>query len=177
MTDFWERKKQELQQEGKLPMPRPEPVRASDVPWWAEGTQLHQPQQNAPQNPAQGVLELPGIVDGHDVSQAQHLKSESSCPMCGAGGRGKERLPGIMKPSATSAARCGSCGYVEGRGINTDGVISSIAISGVETKSIRQTADGGSRQNSTHMGASAADMAFNESILRQSESGKVLIGR
>lgn len=175
MTDFWERKKQELQQEGKLPMPRPEPVRASEGPWWAEGTQLHQPQQIEPQRPAQG--HIAGTVDGHDVSKAAHLKAESYCPMCGAGGPGKETLPGIMKPNATAAARCGSCGYVEGRGINTDGVISSISVSGVETKSIRQTADGGSRQNSTHMGASAADMAYNEAILRQSESGRVLIGR
>lgn len=179
MSDFWSRKKEELQREGKLPMPRPGPVKALEGPWWAEGSSLLQTRNRAPENPLQGELELPGVVDGHDVSKAAHIKAQSVCPSCGAGGPASDpKLTGLMKATPSTAAQCGSCGYVEGRKINDDGIMSGILNpSSVRTLNVKQTGDGGTNKNSTHLGATAADIAYNLAILRQSEDGKVIIGR
>lgn len=173
-NDFWQRKKEELQQKGELPMPRPGPVRASE-PWWADGTSLLQTRARGPENPLQGQLELPGTVDGHDVSRAMHLKASSECPMCYAGRPG-DKKPGLMRPLPSSVARCMSCGYAEGRQLNDPDMLSSAVVSDVATLNVKQTPDGGSRKNSTHLGATGADIAYNNAVLEQSLTGKVTIG-
>jgi hypothetical protein len=173
--DFWERKRQELIQKGELPQARPEPISG---PWWQYPGNHTGQQQKTPQNGSQGRTEgtvRDGIVDGHDVSKAMHLKSSSVCPMCHSGGEGDKR-PGLMKPSASAATRCLSCGYVEGRCINEDNLMTGITVRDVPTLKVKQTADGGSRKDSTHLGASVADILYNNAILERSLEGRTTIG-
>jgi hypothetical protein len=95
---FWERKVAAKRAEEQPASTMPS-ARSSDPPWWAQGTRLVPATQVA----GQGVLELPGIVDGHDVSKAQHLKKSGFCPDCGSGN--------YMTPPGSKMTRCFDCGY------------------------------------------------------------------
>ena len=171
MSDFWTRKKEELQAKGELPSPRrSEPISG---PWWADGTSLLQQRQNEPQNQPEsrpGASESrPGTVDGHDVSKASHLKASSECPRC--------QSNDFMKVSSSTAPRCFSCGYVGGRQLNDENLMTGIIDpSSVATLKVRQTADGGSSRDARHMGGSVADIAHNNAILEQSSQGKANVG-
>lgn len=167
MSDFWSRKKQELQDSGELPSPRrSEPVSG---PWWADGTTLLQQRQNAAERQPEGRIEPSDGLDGHDVSKASHLRASSNCPRCGK--------TDFMKVSASVAPRCFSCGYVEGRQLNDENLMSGIVDpSTVNTLKVKQTADGGGSRDSRHMGGSVAEIAHNNALLEQSAQGKANIG-
>lgn len=82
-----------------------------------------------------------------------------------------------MKPSASAATRCFSCGYVDGRQLNDPDLMSGIVNpSSVQTLHVRQTADGGDirtgGRDRRHMGGSAADIAYNNSLLEKSAQGR-----
>lgn len=182
MVDFWTLKKQQLQEKGELPSARPEPV--SNGPWWQSGSYPSQ-QENGPQRGLQSHTEASegqrsddGKIDGHDVSKAMHVKSSSACPMCQAGGPGKEKLPGMMKATSSSASRCMSCGHVDGRTLNDVALLSGARVpeNVAQSVRIRQTDDGGARTDSTHMGGSVADIMHNQAILERSHEGKTTIG-
>lgn len=105
MADFWEKKREQLQQQGKLPQPRQEPVR--NGPWWDEsGNITRQRVDNQPQENYDSREE-----PRHDFSKATHLQSKvGNCPNCGSGD--------YVKSSPTIAARCWNCGYIDGRQVN-----------------------------------------------------------
>lgn len=108
-TDFWAKRREQLQQQNPQPQPRQEPVR--NAPWWDDtGTITQQGIDKQQQDPYTVTTGQPQ-QDEHDYSKATHLKSRAgSCPNCGSGN--------YVKPSATIATRCFDCGYVEGRQVN-----------------------------------------------------------
>lgn len=167
MSDFWSRKKEELQAKGELPpSKRSEPVSG---PWWSEGTTLLQQRQNEAQSQPESRTGPSDGLDGHDVSKAAHLRASSNCPRC--------NKTDFMKVSAATAPRCFSCGYVEGRQLNDENLMSGIVDpSSVNTLKVRQTSDGGGARDARHMGGSAADIAYNNAILERSAQGKAQIG-
>ena len=160
MTDFWERKRQELQKEGKLPQPRPEPVRAPGQPWWAEGSTLVPQPPQASQDASPGRAEG---TEGRDFSRAMHLRSkEGSCPMCSSSE--------FMRPSATAAARCFACGYVQGREVN-DLAVFSVASPDAATIRVRQV----EAAHGYKPGNSVADINAANAALESSAIGKARI--
>jgi hypothetical protein len=115
MSDFWERQRAKVAAQNPPPSP---PV--SDVPWWAQGTNLvphaRQPENAAPAQP-QGQADT-NRIDGHDISRAEFLRGKAEeCPQCpvnpDTGIRGN-----MFKTSSSAAWRCFDCGYVDGREIH-----------------------------------------------------------
>ena len=174
--DFWQLKKQELIEKGELPSARPEPV--PNGPWW-QGSTYHGNQTEGPQRGLQSRTEgtvqpgTDGKVDGHDVSKAMHVKASSACPMCSAGGPGREKLPGMMKATSSSAPRCMSCGHVDGRQLNDVALLSGSRVpeSVAQSVRIKQTDDGGAKADSTHMGGSVSQINHNNAVLERSALG------
>lgn len=158
MTDFWQKKREQLQQQGKLPQPRQEPVR--NGPWWDEtGNITRQPIDNQPQQQYDSNQE-----PQHDFSKATHLQSKAgSCPNCGSGD--------YVKPSATVAARCWNCGYIDGRQVND--LDTFVALQDAKTIQVKQTASAhGIKLGST---PDKNQMALLNAQLEASANGKVLI--
>jgi len=94
MSNFWERKREELQREGVIPAPKPSVV-SRDGPWWADpGNHKTAPVQEAqrPLQPREG--------------ESRQLL----CPHC--------HSDNYMKPSSSVSARCFDCGYTSGRQLN-----------------------------------------------------------
>lgn len=153
--DFWELKRQQLQQQGKLPQPRQEPVKYKGA-WWAEETEtetlVHGPTRE------QQVIQ----DSNHDFSKAQHLRSNAgNCPNCGSGN--------YVSPSASSANRCFDCGYIAGREVNNLDTFSVAA--DVRTVQVRQA----SSTQGLRIGTSAAEINAANARLIQSEHGKAKI--
>jgi hypothetical protein len=91
MPDFWTRKKEELQEQGVIPVPRPQPD--FHGPWWQVAPEARQAAQQ-PQGPSQPPTGASG----------------TQCPHCSSGN--------YMKPSPSISARCFDCGYTAGRQLN-----------------------------------------------------------
>jgi len=160
MVDFWEKKRQELQREGKLPQARPEPVRTASGPWWAEGSTLVPSQPQVPQSASQPHTEG---TEGRDFSKAMHLRSkEGNCPMCGS--------TEFMKPNAMAATRCFACGYVQGREVN-DLAVFSVASPDATTVKVRQIESA----HGVRTGHSAAEINLANASLESSAQGKASI--
>lgn len=111
MSDFWEKKRQELNIQPKPPV-------QSSGPWWSRGTNMvpQQPtvSQNGLQNyPGSPQLSDPNRIDGHDVSKAEILRGRAEeCPYCPR--NPKTGIRGNMyRPSPSMAMRCFDCGYME----------------------------------------------------------------
>lgn len=156
MSTFWERRKAEQVQH----QPYNGPVNPSDQPWWAKGTVLlpqpgyaEQEPQDASQSVQpqqyQGHVPQPGedgyvayrlkqkATDAQNFTKAASLRNSDWCPDCGSGN--------FMKPTPSSATRCFSCGYVEGRSIHEFGApLSAISDSGA-TQHARQISSQGFR--------------------------------
>jgi len=124
VSDFWTRKKEELQQDGTLPTPRPS-VMATDRPWWAEGTKILPEDRNTPQRPSEPRT---GRTD------------EAACPHCRSGN--------YMKPSSSISARCFDCGYTSGRQLN-ELELPGIASPEAATLKVKQIQSGGHFGRST----------------------------
>src|SRR5882724_4734662 len=105
MSDFWSRKRDELQARGELPPPQRSELVSG--PWWSDGTTLLQQSQITAPESSEPRTEPSDGLDGHDVSKAAHLRASSNCPRC--------NKTDFMKVSSSVAPRCFSCGYVEGR--------------------------------------------------------------
>ena|ERR1700728_2284425 len=156
---FWERKKQQLQQEGKLPAPR-QPV-TSHGAWWQDEQPVPKQNDNPMQSPLHAVS-----ADGHDFSKATHLSSKAgNCPNCGSGD--------YVKASASTAARCWACGYIDGRQVND---LDTLPISAdVRTVAVRQTADGGSAKSRIRISRNPAELARASMELEQSFIGRARV--
>lgn len=115
MSDFWTKKREELQQKGELPKPAL-PPRQSSAPWWAEGTRILPEQRSVPQ----------------EASQSRTRPTGPFCPFC--------QSENYMKPSSSMAARCFDCGHVEGRTLNEPNLpgISSPDAATLKVKQIQQ---------------------------------------
>lgn len=97
---FWARKVAEKRLAANHGVIPPDaPARPSGQPWWAQGSRLVPATQIA----GQGVLDLPGIVEGHDVSKARHLSNSGNCPDCGSGN--------YMTMTGSKMSRCFDCGW------------------------------------------------------------------
>jgi hypothetical protein len=121
MSDFWTRKREELQKEGVIPTPR-QPVTQSDGPWWQAPRQPTQEQPNVSQRPSQGRTEVHG----------------QPCPNCGSGN--------YWAPETSTANRCFDCGYVHGRQLNEPNLpgIATTDAPRVKTKQLEQSGHFGS---------------------------------
>jgi len=150
MPDFWARKKQELQKEGKLPVPRPS-VMASDGPWWQDPRETTRQAPKEPQGPSQGRAQAPRPGEYGQVS----------CPHCRSGN--------YSKPSPSTASRCFECGYVDGRQLNEPN-LPGIAVTDAPSVKTRQLSSQG------HFGRSAAEIAENNAVLEQSAQGRAKLG-
>ncbi len=91
MSDFWSRKKEELQEQGVIPSPKPQPH--FHGPWWQVAPVVRLDEKQ-PQGPP----------------QSHARPSGPACPHCHSGN--------YAKPSSSIAARCFDCGYTEGRQLN-----------------------------------------------------------
>lgn len=160
-SDFWSKKRLQLQQQGKLPQPRQEPVKTSG-PWWAD-----EPTQ--PATKESGMVT--GVVEGtahlieqqeHDFSKAMHLKDKSGhCPNCTSGN--------FMNTSASYAARCFDCGYTQGRELND---LDVFALSpDAQTINVKQTRSAQGKRE----GTSLADINAANAVLERSAQGKATI--
>lgn len=155
MTDFWDRKREELQTKGELPKPKPT-VMQSNGAWWMVDNSLRGNQLEPPR-PSEDHTDP---YEGHDVSRAEHLRQKDRCPECGSGD--------YFKTSAATAARCWTCGHVEGRRLNEPNM-PSIVSTDARTLQIRQTQGGG------HFGRTAEEIHHNNAILEQSAQGRTNI--
>lgn len=116
MSDFWSRKKAELEQTGQIPSKqRSEPISGA---WWQEPVSDTRETSKEPQRPSEGRTELSG----------------NPCPNCHSGN--------YHKPTPSTAARCFDCGYVDGRQLNEPN-LSSIVSTGVPSVRTKQLASGG----------------------------------
>jgi len=154
-TGFWEKKRQELQSQGKLPTPRHEPV--PNTVWWSDDNSSERQARRGQ------LTELPDSYQEHDYSRATHLHSkEGNCPNCNSAN--------YMKPSSSGAARCWNCGYINGRQVNDLDTMSVIA--DVHTVKVRQTEDGGASKYRARIGKTAAEIAAVNRELELSNMGK-----
>lgn len=152
MTDFWELKRQQLQQQGKLPQPRQEPVKTGGA-WWSDNP------EPASMTHEEAILHL---EQEHDFSKAQHLRDKSgSCPNCGSGN--------YVSPGASASNRCFDCGYIQGREVNDLNTFAAVA--DVHTVKVRQTASA----QGIRMGRSVAEINAANAKLQLSEHGKAKI--
>lgn len=148
-STFWLKKRQELQQQGRLPPSR----LPQDIPWWQD-PDYTKSNRDIPTEP------MP-VVDSkeHDFSKASHLRDKSgNCPNCDSAD--------FMSPSASAAARCFACGYVHGRQVND---LDTLAITAdVQTVKVRQA----SSAQGVRMGTSVAEINAANYTLALSEQGK-----
>lgn len=162
MVDFWEAKRQQLQQEGKLLPPRQEPVTNA---WWDETGSITQT-RTVTSDYRDNLIQdhLANDLGKHDFSKATHLKSKAgNCPNCGSGN--------YVKPSASSSTRCFECGYIEGRVVND---LDNFALTpDAKRLSVRQV-DSAHGLRSVR---SAADIAVANAQLEASALGKAQIDR
>jgi len=156
MVDFWAKKRQQLEQEGKLPTYQPQPITRG--PWWEGDDRAHQTVQQTQQADPD--------TTHHDFSRADSLRSKvGNCPNCNG--------TNFVKPTSSSAARCWNCGYIEGRQVND---LDTFALGeSTNTLSIRQTADGGAQKYRARMSHSASDLAQANMELEASLLGKAKI--
>src|ERR1700744_2126109 len=97
---FWQKKRQELENQGKLPKPK-----QSQLPWWQD-PDYTKSNRDVPTEPVPAV-----DSKNHDFSKASHLRDKSgNCPNCGSSD--------FMSSTASTAPRCFACGYVHGRQVN-----------------------------------------------------------
>jgi hypothetical protein len=151
MNNFWDKQRQKLQAEGKLYTPRQEPIPSSPGAWWAEGTRIIPQPREQQEQPNQ-----------HDFSKAAHLRQRNnSCPNCAS--------EDFVKPSSSSAARCFSCGYIEGRDIKDLNTFA--AMPSARTIQVRQTASA----HGARMGTSVAEINAANASLEASSQGKAHI--
>lgn len=150
---FWARKRQELQQQGKLPQQRPATSYGGGA-WWSE--------TQSGSNPEQVMQQEQEHEPKHDFSKAMHLKSnDGNCPNCNSGD--------YVKPSASAAARCFQCGYIQGRDVNDLNTFAAVA--DVQTVKVRQTASA----QGVRMGKSLAEINATNAALEKSAQGKARI--
>lgn len=163
-NSFWDRKRAQLQQEGKLPVPR-QPV-TSHGAWWQDEQSEHNPALKSYNGLAATPVSQQVPNDNHDYSKATHLKSSAgNCPNCNSGD--------YVKPSASTAARCWNCGYIDGRQVND---LDTMPITAdVKTVSVRQTADGGAQKYRARISTSPAELARAGMELEQSFIGRARV--
>lgn len=153
--DFWDLKRQQLQQQGKLRVQRQEPPKPGGA-WWSDETGHNSFYQRGYEA---------GLTDSspeHDFSKAQHLRDKSgACPNCSSGN--------YVSPGASSANRCFNCGYIQGREINDLNTFAAVA--DVRTVKVRQAASA----QGLRMGRSAAEINQANAKLALSEHGKAKI--
>lgn len=140
-ADFWNKKRQEMQPQ----QPVTNRLLSHNSAWWQEN------QMQAPQIQQQ-------LPDEHDFSKATSLKSLDKCPNCYSGN--------YVKSSASVAARCFDCGYIDGRQVND---LDTMAITAdVATVKVRQAASA----HGSRIGHTAASINEANANLARSEQGK-----
>lgn len=153
---FFARKRQELQASS----PQSHGHAANTVPWWQD-PEYTRSNRDQPTEPIETVNEQ------HDFSRADHLRSSSSnCPNCNSAS--------FMKPSASAAARCFDCGYIQGREVNDLDTLNIMAPSTeARTLKVRQTADGGAQKYRARISRNASDIRQANAELEQSYTGRM----